>query len=69
MANACYFHRLLSIIQSPQGRPLLAELQASVPAICELLTMRPDTMHQAVRPAVHQCLSGQIFGSAALPGR
>lgn len=51
MANACYFHRLLSIIQSPQGEPLLIELEASQAAICDLLKLTPDSTHQAVRPA------------------
>ena len=50
MANACYFHRLLSIMQSPQGEPLLGQLEASSPAICDLLSVKPDPAHPAVCP-------------------
>ena len=49
MANTCYFQRLLYIIQSPQGAPLLGQLQQSAPAIAALLSVTPDPGHPAVR--------------------
>ena len=49
MANPCYFHRLLDIIRSSLGFPLLRQLSLAVDKLCNLLSTVPDRTNAQAR--------------------
>ena len=55
MANPCYFHRLLDIIRSELGAPLLRQLSLATDKLCGLLSTIPDQTNQQV------CSSSQVL--------
>ena len=56
MANACYFHRLLDIIRSPLGHPLLLQLSADTDKLCALLSTVLDRNNAQVTIVFEQAL-------------
>ena len=48
MANPCYFHRLLDIIRSSLGKPLLLQLSRATDKLVSLLCTVPDKSNTQV---------------------
>ena len=67
MANVCYFQRLLHIVQSPQGAPLLGQLEASADTLCTLLSMDPDPAHPSVSGWARPAQSTRSCATSAEP--